>query len=145
IKVLHPLYTKQKKLVDEYKCAMTEYQQELQAYQESKRNAKPGEDIGEPPERPILQRIVCNDTTIEKLVEILEDNPRGTLVARDELAAWFNSFTKYKSKQGGSDVPNWLETHRAGTVIYDRKTGNRPTIFVTRASVSLTGGIQPGI
>jgi hypothetical protein len=79
------------------------------------------------------------------LAEILEDNRRGTLAARDELAGWIGSFTKYKGKQGGSDVPNWLELNRAGTVIIDRKTGERRTLFIKRASVSVTGGIQPGV
>ena len=82
--------------------------------------------------------------TVEKLAQVLEDNPRGTLLLRDELAAWFGSFTRYKGKQGGSDVPNWLEMHRAGCLIVDRKTGDRPSIFVPRAATCVTGGIQPG-
>ena len=54
------------------------------------------------------------------------------------------SFTRYKGKQGTSDVPNWLEMHRAGCLIVDRKTGDRPSIFVPRAATCVTGGIQPG-
>jgi hypothetical protein len=92
-----------------------------------------------------LQRVIVGDTTIEKLGEILEDNPRGTLVARDELAGWIGSFTRYKGKAGGSDVQNWLEVHRAGTVLIDRKTGERRTLFIKRAAASVTGGIQPGV
>jgi hypothetical protein len=83
--------------------------------------------------------------TIEKLAEILEDNPGGTLVARDELAGWLGSFTRYKAQKGGTDLPNWLEMHRAGTVIVDRKTAERQTLFIQRAAVSITGGIQPGV
>src|SRR5262249_9743243 len=41
--------------------------------------------------------------------------------------------------------PNWLEMHRAGTVIVDRKSGERKTLFVQRAAISVTGGIQPGV
>src|SRR5262249_50060623 len=96
-------------------------------------------------EEPVLRRVVCSDTTIEKLAEILEDNPRGTLVARDELAGWLGSFSRYKGKQGGTDLPNWLEMYRAGTVIVDRKTAERRTLFISRAAVSITGGIQPGV
>jgi hypothetical protein len=68
-----------------------------------------------------------------------------SLVARDELSGWIGSFTKYKGKQGGSDVPNWLELNRGGTLVVDRKTGERRTLFVKRAAASVTGGIQPGI
>jgi hypothetical protein len=89
------------------------------------------------------ERVVCSDTTIERLAEILEDNPRGILMARDELAGWLGSFTRYR--QAGSDLPNWLEMWQAGTIVVDRKTTERKNVVVERAAVSLTGGIQPGV
>jgi hypothetical protein len=92
-----------------------------------------------------MRRVICSDITIEKLAEILEDNPAGTLVARDELAGWFHSFTRYKGKAGGTDLPNWLEMYRAGTIVVDRKTGERRTLIVPHAAVSVTGSIQPGV
>ncbi len=139
------LFRLQKRLLRDHKARCATYQQEVQEYREKARDAKKnGEDPGPPPEPPVLERVVCSDTTIEKLAEILEDNPRGTLLARDELAGWLGSFTRYKGKQGGTDLPNWLELHRAGTLVVDRKTGDRRTIFVPRAAVSVVGGIQPG-
>jgi DNA polymerase-1 len=75
----------------------------------------------------------------------LQDNPRGVLVARDELAGWLASFTRYKGKAGGSDLPHWLEMFRAGTIVVDRKTGDRRHYFVERAAASITGGIQPAV
>lgn len=57
------------------------------------------------------------------------------------MAGWFGSFNQYKAR-GGADVANWLELHRAGRIIVDRKQDNE-TLFVHRASVSVTGGIQP--
>jgi hypothetical protein len=116
-------------------------------YEQRKTAAKKklGAAPGEPPEKPVLPRVICSDTTIEKLAEILEDNSRGILVARDELSAWLGSFCRYKGKAGGTDLPNWLEMHRAGTILYDRKTGERQTIIVPRAAASVTGGIQLGV
>jgi hypothetical protein len=96
-------------------------------------------------DKPLPQRVICSDITIEKIAQVLEDNPRGILVARDELAAWFGSFTRYKGKSGGTDLPNWLELFRAGTLVIDRKTGDRTTVYVQRAAVSVAGSIQPGI
>ena len=61
------------------------------------------------------------------------------------VAGWLGSFTRYKAQKGGTDLPNWLEMHRAGTVIVDRKTAERQTLFISRAAVSVTGGIQPGV
>jgi hypothetical protein len=115
------------------------YDQELEKYREAK--AK-GESV---PERPALRRVMCSDITVEKLAGLLEANPRGVLVSREELAGWLGSFTRYKGKSGGTDLPNWLEMHRAGTVIVDRKTGDPPTLYIKRAAVSICGGIQPHV
>jgi hypothetical protein len=140
------LFSFQKRLMGEFKRKMAAYLEEVEAYKEKKKKAKEDDtDPSDPPEPPVLQRLICSDTTIEKLAEVLEDNPRGILVARDELSAWFGSFCRYKGKQGGTDLPNWLEMHRAGTILYDRKTGERRTVIVSRAAVSVTGGIQPGV
>jgi len=141
------LFAVQEQLLQQHKRACAAYQNELLDWKEGKKahDKDGGADPGEKPEPPTLQRVIVSDTTIEKLAEILEDNPRGTLVARDELAGWIGSFTKYKGKQGGSDVPNWLEINRGGTLIVDRKTGDRKTLFVKCASASVTGGIQPGV
>jgi DNA polymerase I-like protein with 3'-5' exonuclease and polymerase domains len=147
LKAVSYLFRRQKRLLQEFTQRAAEYQAELTAYQAAKKAFDKGEgpDPGARPEPPVLRRVVCSDTTIEKLAAILEDNPRGTLVARDELAGWFGSFTRYKGKAGGTDLPNWLEMHRAGTVIVDRKTGDRPTLFIPHAAASIAGGIQPGV
>lgn len=141
------LFRLQKRLRADYKQALARYQEQLEQHKAAKRRAKEGKgpDPGDPSEEPLLRRVICSDTTIEKLAEILEDNPRGTLVARDELSAWLGSFARYKAKGAGSDLPNWLEMFRAGTVIVDRKTGERRQLFVERAAVSVTGTIQPGV
>ena len=63
--------------------------------------------------------MIVSDITIEKLSEVLEDNPRVILVARDELSSWLYSFPPAGTRagQGGSDVPNWLELHHAGPLM----------------------------
>lgn len=138
--VMRPLYAVQKRLRAEFAVRMEQHERELAAWKEL-----PEEDRGDKPQPPVLRRLFVSDITIERLTEILEDNPTGTLLGRDELAGWVGSFTRYKSKGAGSDVANWLEMHSAGPVTYDRKTGDRRTIFVEAAAVSVTGTIQPGI
>ena len=138
------LFREQRELLADYQAREKEYRQQLKQLDTAERKAKEPETLGrQEPEKPEAKRIICNDTTIEKLAEILEDNPRGLLMARDELAGWFGSFTRYKGGRGGTDLPNWLEMFNAGTIINDRKTGDRKTILVARAAVSVTGGIQP--
>jgi DNA polymerase I-like protein with 3'-5' exonuclease and polymerase domains len=141
-KAVAHLFRVQKRLLHEFRERHAQYERDLEAYQAAK---KKGADPGDPPEQPVYRRVIISDITIEKVAEVLEDNPRGVLVARDELAGWLGSFTRYKGKQGGSDLPHWLEIHRAGTIVVDRKTGPRTHYFVERAAASVTGGIQPGV
>jgi DNA polymerase I-like protein with 3'-5' exonuclease and polymerase domains len=135
------LFNVQKRLLEAYRAAKADFDQALADYRAAKRAGEPGV----PPEAPVFHRVLVSDTTIERLAEVLEDNPRGVLVARDELAGWLGSFSRYKGMSGGTDLPNWLEMFRAGTVVVDRKTGERRTLFVPRAAVSVTGGIQPSV
>src|SRR5262249_32420171 len=146
LKAVPHLFRIQKRLLLEYKQRCARYQEELADYEDAKRKAKAdGAEPPDQPEKPVLRRVVCSDTTIEKLAVILEDNPRGLLLARDELSGWLGSFTRYKGKAGGTDLPNWLEAFRAGTWLVDRKTGDRPTLVIPHAAVSVCGGIQPGV
>src|SRR5262249_24872038 len=86
LKAVACLFGLQRQMLLRFKQRQKAYQEELQEYQSAKRRAKDGSiDPGDPPEEPRLQRVVVSDTTVEKLAEILEDNPGGTLVARDEL------------------------------------------------------------
>ncbi len=103
-------------------------------------------DPPEKPTPPIARRYIVSDTTTEALAPILLVNPRGVLLARDELAGWLGSFDRYaKAGKGGTDSANWLSMHNGESLVIDRKTGIPPTINVPSASVSIAGGIQPGI
>jgi hypothetical protein len=122
------------------------YEAELAAW---KRQAAKGHgDAGDPPTKPdalIARRYIVSDTTTEALAPMLRDNPRGVLLARDELAGWLGSFDRYaKSGKGGGDSAHWLSMHSGDAMTIDRKTGIPPTIHVPSAAVSITGGIQPG-
>jgi DNA polymerase I-like protein with 3'-5' exonuclease and polymerase domains len=142
-KAVKHLFRVQKRYLTDYREQREQYESDLESHQAAKKTKKA--DAGAAPVPPVYRRVAISDVTIEKVAEILEDNPRGVLVARDELAGWLGSFTRYKGKQGGSDLPHWLEIHRAGTLVVDRKTGPRTHYFVERAGASVTGGIQPGV
>ena len=94
------------------------------------------------PDPPVLPRHILSDTTMEATVALLADQPRGLLLARDELSGWFGNMDRYANKAGG-DAPQWLEMYGARSVTVDRK--GAPPIFVPRASVSITGTIQPAV
>jgi hypothetical protein len=106
---------------------------------------KKGASRGVPPEaqrEPTPERIIVEDTTLQALSGILVDNPRGLLLARDELSGWVRSFGQFTGA-AGADLARWLETHRAGPLRVDRKTDGH--VYVPRSSVSICGTIQTAI
>ncbi len=113
------------------------YERDLQAWRRSKSSDPPTK-----PEPPKARRLLCSDVTVEGIAVLLEDNERGVLLARDELAGWIGSFDRYSQGKGG-DAPHWLSMWSGGQLIVDRKTGDRKTIYVPRAAVSVAGTIQP--
>ena len=99
----------------------------------------------EPPplmvEAPNEPRLWADDATIEALGALLEANPRGLLLRKDELTAWLKSFGEYKGK--GGDLQRWLSIHNTSTVSVDRK--GTDTIHLPLPNVSIVGGIQPAL
>ncbi|MBK9121479.1 MAG: DUF3987 domain-containing protein [Phycisphaerales bacterium] len=93
-----------------------------------------------PPE-PREKRVLVSDVTIEKLAALLNDNPLGLLVVRDELAGWVKSFDQYRGGKG-ADAEGWLSFYDAAPHSVDRKGGG--STFVERGAVSICGTIQPG-
>jgi hypothetical protein len=124
-----------------YEAARKDYEDALTEWRRNKRRGpKPQEPDGA---EPVCARCLCSDITVESLALLLQDAPRGLLLARDELAGWVGGFDQYKAKGKGGDVAHWLEMHRAGQLIVDRKSGPVKLVHVPRAAVSITGGIQP--
>ncbi len=94
----------------------------------------------EEPEEPREKRYVTNDATIEKIAEILEDNPDGILYYRDELMGWLRSLDK-AGREG--DRAFYLEAWNGnGSFSVDRI--GRGSLHVPAVCVSVLGGIQPG-
>ena len=146
--VLQLLRDLQGKAMKEYAAAQQAYDTELLHYEKELAAWKRSKSGGEPPakpEPPHAERMVVSDITIEALAPILLNNPRGVLLACDELAGWIGSFDRYVSGKGGADAAHWLSMHNGESIIVDRKTGTPRTIYVPSASVSVTGGIQPGV
>jgi 5S rRNA maturation endonuclease (ribonuclease M5) len=143
-----PLKDRQQRDADFFMSANVQYQADLKAYKcEHRAWERKGEgDEPEEPRKPIRRRCLVQDATIEALAPILNENPRGVLLARDELSGWLAGFDKYSSKSSASsEVPKWLEIYNTEPITIDRKTGDEKFLFVRRPSVSICGGIQPGI
>jgi putative DNA primase/helicase len=89
---------------------------------------------------PTRARYLVHDATVEKLGEILADNPRGVLVFRDELTGWLRNLDR-QGREG--DRAFFLESwNGTGRFSYDRI--GRGSLDIEAACVSVLGGIQPG-
>ena len=88
---------------------------------------------------PHEQRYILNDATVEKLGELLNQNPNGFLVLRDELSGLLQSLDR---EDRSNDRAFYLECFGgAGSYTYDRI--GRGTIHIKSTTLSIIGGIQP--
>ncbi|WP_142415766.1 YfjI family protein [Bartonella massiliensis] len=85
------------------------------------------------------RRLIVNDVTVEKLGELLKENPRGLLLVRDELSGFL---TNLERKEYQSDRSFYLTAFNGNKpYTYDRI--ERGTIHIPNATLSVIGGIQP--
>lgn len=118
------------------------YQEQVREHQRMEFEAK-RQQAAPPPDPPIERRAIVSDATFESLAPLLRSNPRGLLLKRDELKAWFGSFDQYRNARVGSDAQQWNEIWNGGAMSIDRRSHG--STYVPAACVSITGGIQPGI
>jgi putative DNA primase/helicase len=89
---------------------------------------------------PTLRRFIVNDPTVEKIGELLAENPTGLLLYRDELIGFLMSLEK-QGHEG--DRAFYLESwNGTGSYSYDRI--GRGSLFIPSNTLSVLGGIQPG-
>ncbi len=91
-------------------------------------------------EEPTCKRYLVNDFTIEKLGELLVENPNGLTVFRDELTGLLNTLNREGHQ---SDRGFLLESWNGnGSYTFDRI--GRGTQHIPAACLALFGTIQPG-
>jgi hypothetical protein len=139
LKVLtRPHWERDRILLETTRQAMAEY--ERQAATSKKSSAPEHQNASKPPRKSI----VIDDTTMEAIVVRLADNPKGLILVKDEVSGLFGSFDAYRQGRG-ADEQRWMEIYDGRTVKIDRKGEDRPTIVVTRPSISIVGTIQPAV
>jgi len=142
---LAPLWQVQKRLKREYQEEHEIYEEELRYWEaERKVAAKDGEPAPPKPKEPVLKSVVVDDVTVERLADILDENPRGVISAQDELSGWVLSMNQYKAGGKGADRTFWLRVWSNAPVKVDRKSRKVPAI-IPEPWVSVVGSIQPEI
>jgi putative DNA primase/helicase len=142
---LAPLWQAQKRFKREYQEEYEVYEEELRHWEaERKVAAKEGEPAPPKPKEPVLKSVVVDDVTVERLADILDENPRGVTSAQDELSGWVLSMNQYKAGGKGADRQFWLRVWSNAPVKVDRKSRKVPAL-IAEPWVSVVGSIQPEI
>jgi hypothetical protein len=140
-----PAIKEQIKLREEHREKMEKYKQDMRDGEVEKKAAhKNGEAAPPPPEKPIMERTAVGDVTIEAMASILDENPRGVGMFRDELVAWIKGMDQYKAGGKGAERQFWLSTWSNALAQFDRKGQEEPTI-IPRPFVGVFGSIQPDV
>jgi putative DNA primase/helicase len=92
------------------------------------------------PEEPVARRYIVNDTTVEKIGELLNQNPNGLLIVRDEMIGFLRSM----DRDGHENDRSFYNIAWEGSQSYVYDRIGRGTVRIEHACVSLVGGIQPG-
>lgn len=89
---------------------------------------------------PVARRFIVNDTTVEKLGEILRANPWGTLAYRDEVYGLLTSLDRHGQEGARAFYLQAYDGNQSYT--FDRI--GRGEVRIPRVCLSMLGGIQPG-
>lgn len=92
------------------------------------------------PAEPIPRRYIVNDATVEKLGELMQQNPWGTLSYRDELYGLLTGL----DKPGQEGARAFMLQSYDGNQGYTFDRIGRGTVHIPRVCLGLIGGIQPG-
>jgi hypothetical protein len=140
IKLLTPVA---KQLNEEYQEATANYQNDNLRYEEQKEERKRNHtsiaDLPKP-EPPVEHNIYTSDTTVEAMAELLNDDPSGILLYRDELTGWINSLNQYKGGKG-ADREFYLSTWSNTPYLIKRK--GKDTIRLDAPYICVVGGLVP--
>ena len=153
---LRPLFKMEAEAAEEHQAAINQWNAERQVVAQQKKleanfiqkAIKDGKKtheiaaslVGSEKELPTRERWMTSDSTVEKLGELLNQNPKGLLIFRDELTGFLRTLDR-EGHEGSRAF--YLEAWNGdGPFTFDRI--GRGTVEIEAACVSILGGIQPG-
>ena len=71
-----------------------------------------------------------------------EDNPRGLLLAKDELTGWVAAMNQYRGGRG-TDRQRFLSIWSGSPIEVDRKSSGEDSLLIPHPFVSVVGGLPP--
>jgi len=122
---------------EEHKLSLRVWEQQFIHAKKHKRPPPPRpEDIGE---EPMRRRLIANDSTYEKLHQLMFQNPSGLLLIRDELTGLLSRLDR---EEHAGERAFFLQAWNGDTpLVVDRI--QRGTLDVRWCCLSVLGGITP--
>lgn len=147
-----PLPTHTRKWREQHRQEAARHQTELALYEKEfndwKKNPK-GKDAPKKPDRPALTQLVIDKFTVEALVRINADNPRGVCLAADELAALVTGLGQYKGGKGDDRqvmLSLWAGAEAETNRVKDKdKDACGLPLYIAHPFCGVAGMIQPDV
>lgn len=130
-----------------FEVAVEAYAGQKEAWKKAVRKAgsegKPTDSMLPPekPKPPVEHRLRTNSGSVECLINLLNENPYGLLVFRDELTGWLRNLDK-PGKEG--DRQFYLEAWNGNGASFDYDTFTHGHLHSDGLCLSMLGSIQPG-
>jgi hypothetical protein len=148
---MKPLYQQQETHKEAHELAKIAHQQQLADYEVQQASWRKAVNAGEVdpslrptmPDEPHMPQVWTSDATIEAFAELLERNPRGLMMVRDELTGWVRAMNQYKGGKG-ADRQAWLSFWSGAPVIVNRKNRKSP-IMLNLPFVGVVGCMPPEV
>ncbi|MFQ5508373.1 MAG: DUF3987 domain-containing protein [Leptospirillia bacterium] len=99
------------------------------------------QDVPQPPPEPVEVRYRTNSGSTECLISLLNQNPNGLLLFRDELAGWLKNLER-SGREG--DRQFYLEAWNGSGTSFDYDTFAHGHLHCESLCLSVLGSIQPG-
>jgi hypothetical protein len=120
------------------------HEEQARLYEIFRRERQAHEDGVEDTPKPKERTLYVSDITVEKLANVLQENPRGVAVDRDELTGWVRSMDQYRSGKG-ADRQFWLSAWSGDPVSVHRKNQDAGPVRVAHPFVCVVGGLPPDL
>jgi hypothetical protein len=98
------LDTLQAEKIKQWRREKYDSEQELAEWQDAPKNQRGSKPMPPPP----AERFVIKDATLEAVAGILENNPFGVLLNRDELNGFLAGMDAYRPK-AATDLQSWID------------------------------------
>ncbi|MDR1856485.1 MAG: DUF3987 domain-containing protein [Desulfovibrio sp.] len=143
-----PINAAESKSLREFNEACERYEVELREYLADRKAAKSKDEgnlvgIVPPPQPPRRKSLYYSGGTIDGLLQLVADNPRGIMYRSDELASTIKAFDKYSGCKG--ETPATLMSLHDGDSINLVFKDRKKSVYIAEGYCGIFGTVQPAI